>query len=84
MLREDLTCTQIKDCANNMAQKVATVAIPMDLSMFKEATPSPDGPGSPHVPGEEDPLDSFGKGPVGGQKPGKGGGKGEKGKGKSE
>ena len=84
MLREDLTYDQIKDCANNMAQKVAKVAIPMDLSLFKESPSSPDGPGSPVVPAEGAPLDSFGKGPVGGQKPGKGGGKAEKGKGKGE
>lgn len=61
MLREDLSYEQIKDCCNNMAQKVAKVAIPMDLTPLDE---------------NGQPLDSFGKGPANGWKPGKGEGKG--------
>ena len=50
MLREDLSYAQIKDCAYNMAQKVAKVAIPMDLSLFKESPPTHDYPGIANQP----------------------------------
>ena len=71
MLREDLSYDQIKKCVTNLAQRVAKEPIPMDVSPFgeeKEQEP------------EED-VNSFGKGPAGGQKPGKGNGKGPTGKG---
>lgn len=65
MLRDDLTYDQIKSCVNNLAQKVAKVPVPMEISPFNGEDPAGGG---------DEPLDSFGKGPAGGAKPGKGGG----------
>ena len=62
MLRDTLSYDQIKSTVNNLAQKVAKVAVPMELSPLG-------------LSGDQ-PLDSFGRQPVGGQKPGKGEGKG--------
>ena len=86
MLRDDLTYDQIKGCVNNLAQKVAKVPVPMEISPFAAEPPAdvPYGPlrnpWDPHEPAVPA-LDSFGRGPAGGAKPGKGNGKGEKGKG---
>ena len=57
MLREDLSYAQIKDCAYNMAQKVAKVAIPMDLSLFKKAAPTQEDHGYANQPNNEEPVD---------------------------
>ena len=76
MLRDDLTYEQIKSCVNNLAQKVAKVPVPMEISPFNNEDPATEA---------REPVDSFGKGPAGGMKPGKGsgqegakGGKGDK------
>ena len=69
---------QIKSCVNNLAQKVAKVPVRMEISPFNNEDPAA---------GAQEPLESFGKGPAGGVKPGKGagqqkGGKGDSSKGK--
>ena len=86
MLRDDLTYDQIKGCVNNLAQKVAKVPVPMEISPFAPLPPADEGtywePKNNLEPSAQPPpLDSFGRAPAGGAKPGKGGGKGEKGKG---
>ena len=70
MLRDELSYETIKNCVNNLAQRVAKVPLPMDLSAFREAREQP----QEEAPAPE--VDSFGRGPVGGQKPGKGEGRG--------
>ena len=70
MLRDDLTYEQIKSCVNNLAQKVAKVPVPMEISPFNSKDPAAGGDEG------EEPVDSFGKCPAGGAKSGKGGTKG--------
>ena len=86
MLRDDLTYDKIKGFVNNLAQKVAKVQVPMDISPFATAPPidegtywEPKNAWDPPGPSAPPPLDSFGRARAGGAKPGKGNGKGEKG-----
>ena len=85
MLRDDFTYGRTKGCDSNLAQKVAKAPVPMDISPLAPAPPIDEGtywePKNQPDPSAPPPLDLFGRAPAGGATPGKGNGKGEKGKG---
>ena len=75
--KEDLTYQKLRTFILDYAQQSESVAVPMDMSSFSAAEAAAAEAAKWSAEYEEEPLDSFGKGPKGGGV-GKGGGKGKK------